>query len=175
MQSRVAWFLIARICLHNKYRGGLWEYRLFTQFMERVPVPRANSSNRNILSNLGTQIAAFAQSRYALHNQVRGRIQSDLGAPGLTLNQKLTAWWELPHLAAFRAELKKALKVDVPLRERDDWEHYLRAQQAEHTRLTAEIVRLETELNAHVYRLFDLTPDEIQLIEDSTKYRYGEV
>jgi hypothetical protein len=34
---------------------------------------------------------------------------------------------------------------------------------------------LKTELNQHVYRLFDLTPAEIQLIEASTKYQYGEV
>jgi len=40
---------------------------------------------------------------------------------------------------------------------------------------TAEIVRLETQLNARVYDLFDLTAAEIKLIEESTKYRYGEV
>jgi hypothetical protein len=41
--------------------------------------------------------------------------------------------------------------------------------------LTAEIVRLETDLNAHVYELFDVAPKEIQIIEESTKYNYGEV
>jgi hypothetical protein len=30
-------------------------------------------------------------------------------------------------------------------------------------------------LNARVYGLFKLTPAEIGLIEESTKYRYGEV
>jgi len=44
-----------------------------------------------------------------------------------------------------------------------------------HERRTAEIVRLETQLNARVYALFDLTPAEIKLIEECTKYRYGEV
>jgi hypothetical protein len=38
-----------------------------------------------------------------------------------------------------------------------------------------EIVALETELNERVYRLFDLTDEEIRIIEESTKYRYGEV
>lgn len=40
---------------------------------------------------------------------------------------------------------------------------------------TAEIIRLETQLNARVYGLFDLGAAEIELIEASTKYRYGEV
>ena len=39
----------------------------------------------------------------------------------------------------------------------------------------AAIVRLETQLNTRVYGLFDLTPAEIKIIEESTKYRYGEV
>ncbi|MBI3909471.1 MAG: hypothetical protein HY320_00890 [Armatimonadetes bacterium] len=51
----------------------------------------------------------------------------------------------------------------------------LAERKAEHKRLTAQIVALETELNDRVYRLFDLTPEEIRIIEESTKYRYGEV
>ena len=48
-------------------------------------------------------------------------------------------------------------------------------QQAQHQQHTAEIIRLETELNDRVYALFNLTPAEIKIIEDSTKYQYGEV
>jgi len=36
-------------------------------------------------------------------------------------------------------------------------------------------VRLETQLNVRAYALFDLVPAEIKLIEECTKYRYGEV
>jgi hypothetical protein len=34
---------------------------------------------------------------------------------------------------------------------------------------------LKNELNEIVYGLFDLTPEEIGIIEESTKYQYGEV
>ena len=34
---------------------------------------------------------------------------------------------------------------------------------------------METDLDACVYALFDLTPAEITIIEESTKYWYGEV
>lgn len=34
---------------------------------------------------------------------------------------------------------------------------------------------METRLNQQVYALFDLTDAEIKLIEESTKYQYGEV
>jgi hypothetical protein len=66
-------------------------------------------------------------------------------------------------------------KRDIPVTEREDWEAWLVARQAEHREWTREIVRLETELNARVYGLFGLTPEEIAIVEESTKYRYGEV
>jgi len=49
------------------------------------------------------------------------------------------------------------------------------AQRALHEAHTREIVRLEKELNERVYALFDLTAAEVRLVEESTKYRYGEV
>lgn len=64
---------------------------------------------------------------------------------------------------------------DIPLRERDDWESYLSHSTAQHTHLTHQIIAHETTLNNHVYTLFHLTPQEIQLIEQSTKYPYGAV
>ena len=48
-------------------------------------------------------------------------------------------------------------------------------RRTEHERLTRKIVRLETELNARVYDLFNLTADEIRIVEESTNYRYGGV
>jgi hypothetical protein len=174
LQSRVAWMLISKICLHNKYRGGLWEYRLFTQFISRLPIPDAPAAEREAIGDLAMQISGEAQARYELHRRARGRIMADLGVPGKKLNQKLTAWWELD-FAAFRAEINKVFKQDIPLKERDDWEEWLTEQCRRHAAHTAAIVAGETELNARVYRLFDLSPTEIALIEERTKYRYGEV
>lgn len=59
--------------------------------------------------------------------------------------------------------------------DRDEWEDWLEGRRGQHERLTGEIARLETQLNERVYGLFDLTSEEIQVIEESTKYRYGEV
>jgi hypothetical protein len=120
------------------------------------------------------EITELAQARYDLHQKTRRRILSDLGTPGKKLNQKLTAWWNLD-FSTFRDEVKKVFKKDIPLAERDDWEDWLAGRRAEHERLTAEILRLETDLNARVYKLFELEPEEIQIIEESTKYNYGEV
>ena len=105
---------------------------------------------------------------------MRHRLHSDFGTPEKALNNKLTAWWTLD-FPALRAELQKVFKRDIPLKDRDEVEAWLTTQRADHARVTAEIVARETNLNARVYALFGLTDEEIALIEESTKYRYGEV
>ncbi|MCW5849269.1 MAG: hypothetical protein KIT87_04235 [Anaerolineae bacterium] len=147
---------------------------MWVQFVSRLPIPDGLTADREAIGNLAMSITEAAKVRYSLHRRARRRIQSDLGTPDKTLNQKLTAWWDLD-FPAFRAELQKVFKRDIPLKQRDEWEEWLAEQRAQHARLTADIVRLETALNARVYTLFDLTPAEIQVIEDSTKYKYGEV
>ena len=67
------------------------------------------------------RITAEARARYELHRRARRRILTDLGMPDGKLNQKLTAWWELD-FPAFRAEIPKVFKRDIPLKDRDDWE-----------------------------------------------------
>ena len=156
-----------------------WQFRLFPQFLSRLPIPDTPAAEREAIGGLATQITAQAQARYALHRQARHRILTDLAAAGRDgvvppLNQKLTAWWELD-FPAFRGEIQKVFRQDIPLKERDAWEAWLAEHRGQHDQLTAAIVGLETDLNRRVYTLFDLSAAEIKLIEGSTKYRYGEV
>ncbi len=174
LMSRTIWFAISRLCVPIGERKGLLRYTLSAQFMSRLPIPDAPTAEREAIGNLALALTEQARARYQLHRQSRHRILSDLGGFGQSLNQKLTAWWELD-FPAFRAEIQKVFKRDIPLAERDDWEAWLAARRVQHQQHTAEIIRLERELNEHVYALFDLTPAEVKIIEDSTKYRYGEV
>ncbi len=57
----------------------------------------------------------------------------------------------------------------TPRRRADQWEAWFATQKAEHDRLTGRIVDLETELNDRVYHLYDLTEDEIAIVERVTK------
>jgi hypothetical protein len=66
-------------------------------------------------------------------------------------------------------------RTDNLLKERREWELFLADAQQQHQQLTSQIITLETELNQQVYALFHLTQAEIQIIETSTKYNYGEV
>ncbi len=174
LQSRVIWFTISQICTPLRLRSGLWQYQQFIQFIARLPIPDAPAAEREAIGNLATTITELARTRYRLHQKAWHRIHSDLGGGAGPLTQKLTRWWELD-FAAFRREVGKAFKHDIPLREREEWEAWLDEQRSAHHAHTAEIVRLERDLNARVYALFELSPAEIALIEASTLYQYGEV
>lgn len=68
-----------------------------------------------------------------------------------------------------------AFQSDFLENERDWWEEWLTSRQAEHREWTEAIIQLETLLNERVYALFALTAKEIAIVEESAKYRYGEV
>ena len=89
------------------------------------------------------------------------------------LNQKAAAWWELA-LNPLGEALKQSFKLKTnPMKSpklADEWEPYLEEKRAEQARLTADLQAAETELNNRVYRLFDLTPEEIQLLQKEVEH-----
>jgi hypothetical protein len=174
LQSRLIWFAISQVCQPLRLRAGLWQYRMFPQFLSRLPIPDLDTEQREAIGGLATTITALARQRYVLHEKARHRLQVDHGTPGKVLNTRLTRWWDLD-FPTLQTELKKVFNRSIPLKERDDWEEWLADRRIEHDRLTAEIIRHEIDLNARVYQLFNLNPDEIENIEQITKFSYGEV
>jgi hypothetical protein len=145
-------------------RGGV--RRLFTQHIELTPIPVASAATKAQLGVLAEAAQAAAEKRYELQQSITRRIPDLAADPAnAKLTTRLKEWWTLPDFAAFFREVEKALKARIPLLERTDWENWITTTRAEINALTAEIARLEAEINAKVYELFDLTPAEIELLE----------
>ena len=146
--------------------------RLKNQFVEKLPIPTWDDSRRKELARLSQAATQAAQERWERQSSLRQRIP-DLCPPAkqpeisekLKLGRKLMHWWELPDFAAFRTEVKKVFKADIPLRERSDWEAWITQDRGEITRLSAEIERAEADINRIIYDLFALTAAEITLLE----------
>ena len=143
--------------------GGF--FRMKSQYVETLPIPPATEAQKAELADLSARAQTAAEERYALQQAITRRIP-DLAAGGATkLTERLKSWWDLPNFAAFQAEVKKALKSDIPLKARNEWENWISAERTKIHALTAEIAQIEKEINAKVYTLFDLTPAEIELLE----------
>ena len=173
LQSRVLWYCITRHCEPLGERAGLIRYQQNSQKITDLPIPSLSYDQHACIRALAQQLTTTARQRYEVRRKTTHRIVNDLGTPAGKANQRLQEWWLLS-FKEFREELTKVFKRDIPLKERDDWETLLKEQAAEIGRLTAEIVRLETELNEAVYDVFGLSEEERAIIERETKYQYGE-
>jgi len=81
------------------------------------------------------------------------------------LSKKLENWYELTY-AEFIKELAKK-KIKMGLADEAEWEEYFLAEQAKAKQLMADIERTDREIDQMVYKLYDLTDDEIAIIEAS--------
>lgn len=172
LASRASWFVLSQ---HSSSgTASSQDYDCSLPVMARLPIPDAPAAERAALGDIALHMSVQARARYELHVEVRQRILKNFGPPGAQLGPKLDRWWELD-FPTLLAEVQTALKSDIPLRYRAEWEEWHGEQRRAHDRLTAAIATLESELNTRVYALFDLTPAEVEMIENSVVYRYGEV
>lgn len=74
--------------------------------------------------------------------------------------------WHSHDFAGFLDELKKK-KIVPTLTQKSEWMDYFEKQKATAQSLKQTITKLEQELNQHVYSLYGLTPEEIQIIEEA--------
>ncbi len=146
-------------------RGGF--YRYIRQYIDKIPIPPATPEQKTTIGNLAEQCQHLSQQRYTIENNFRRRLP-DLCPPEreAKLNKKLTSWWLLD-FSALQKEIKKQFKSTLPLAERNDWQDYLEDEQSKRNDLSRQIAQLETDLNHTVYQLFNLTSEEIALIQTS--------
>lgn len=167
LNSKISWFMLRAFARIK--RGGYIEAEI--QYVSRLPIPAMASAARARLSALGQACTDAARERFDIQSAVRRRIL-DLAPPERArLTGKLNDWHELD-FGAFRAEVKRAFHAEIPLRERGEWEAYLRDNAARVHALSDAIAGAEREIDQIVYGLFDLTPDEIALLEASLEGPY---
>ena len=144
--------------------------QLHSQYVELLPVPSKLKQMAGKLSEKSQACGAAwmvrLNSEFTFSRRIADLCPRDRDPK---LNTKLNDWWGLENFAAFRDEVKKHYKADIPLSERTQWEELFNKGKTEIERLDAGIARNEAEINAIVYKLFDLTPDEIKLLEDSLR------
>lgn len=174
LSSWTTWFFICKTSQPLRLRGDRWQYRLFTQSMENVPIPDAPEAERQTIAELARTCSTLGQQRYLAQAKVQRRLIQAFGESSSNpLNQKAEAWWELalnPLGEALKQSFKLAANPMKNPRVADEWEPYLEEKRTEQTRLTSALNDAEGELNDRVYRLFDLTPDEIKLLQKEVEH-----
>ena len=162
LNSRCFWFQLTSMARIK--RGGYVEAE--AQYVEGLAIPGVSGRARSAVAKLSGRCTKAALHRFEIQSAVGHRIL-DLAPPDhKKVSRKLEAWHNLD-FAGFRTEIRRVFHTDIPVKERADWEKYLVHNAGEVRRLTAEIKASEREIDAIAYSLFDLTSDEIALLEAS--------
>lgn len=145
--------------LSTMIRGGFYRYK--TQYVETLPIPPANKSQKEQLAKLAKTAQIAAESRFKLIKQFNHAAMRDFAPSG-----KMPAAWsdKLPTFTTFTAELKKRFKRDLSLQERNDWDDYLASTQKIISTLNNQIAQAEREIDELVCELFGLTEEEVRLL-----------
>lgn len=163
LNSKVAWVYWQGICTFLK--GGY--LRLKSQFINTTPIPEKPQNDK--IGKIAENCQSIVEARYKLESSFARRLEDLVPEGGeFKLNKKLTSWWELD-FSELQTEIKKAFKGSIPLAERNDWQDYFEAEQAKRQELQLKVAQLEDQLNQEVYKLFNLTTEEITLIENEVR------
>jgi|WetSurSiteA1Bulk_404760.scaffolds.fasta_scaffold00013_26 type I restriction-modification system DNA methylase subunit len=176
LNSKVIWFFLRGIS--DAMKGGEWRVRLFSQNIERIPIPTADADQQKTIANLAEQCQTNATARYELEQKVQRRFIENFRPNNNAepLNTKLSQWWKLETVTELANEARKAfklkkaetLKVDLsnPTKQ-DEWETYLKNNTRQWQDYTQTIHALEQQINEAVYSLFNLDDEEKKLIEQN--------
>ncbi|BCH12094.1 hypothetical protein MesoLj131c_63520 [Mesorhizobium sp. 131-3-5] len=164
LNSTLLWFWI--FGEGTALRGGFWRIELREQLISRIPIPDLDSSSRIQVAILGEKATELSRARSNENVAFHHRLLADLAAPGTQLSRKLENFHELS-FTEFRAEVKRALKAEIPVKERIQWEALHAETSVEIKRRTAEIAAAEREIDRLVYEAYELTPEEITMLERS--------
>jgi hypothetical protein len=146
--------------------------------MEHVPIPEGTESDRRAIRQLAERCCALGLQRYYFQQNVQERITKSFGrndkdeALG-NLNTKAQEWWMQPFHelgAALKTSFKLARNPFANPKTADEWEPYLADKRRDVEALSHQLRQAEAEINDRVYRLFDLTPDEVELLKREVEH-----
>ena len=159
--SKITWYFLTKT--GTELRGGYFRFK--TKYLEPFPLPDLSSmENKDYADSLsvlaGQMLTLYSQLPQKRQRFLR-RLQDNLGV------QKITTALELfdeLDFKAFVVELKKQ-KISLSLAQQDEWEDYFNQYKAGCNALSAQIAATDKEIDRMVYELYDLTEEEIKVVE----------
>lgn len=144
---------------YNRLDKTFPEIRVYE--LENMPIVDATDAQKNILSNKADEMLRLNSAYQKIQNDFIKLLQVSFS--GLKLTKRLENWHELT-FSDLRKELEKQ-QFNIPLKERLEWQTELERQQTTLLALRTQITATDTAIDRLVYTLYDLTQEEIALVE----------
>ena len=135
--------------------------------LQELPMAKYENGNENIVS-LAKNITSLNSSLNTANNQFLKYISSNF--PAIKLSKKLDNWHKLD-FNLFITELNKVIKEakhpKLSKIEEMEWMEVFEAKRAQAQKLQTEISTTDKAIDQMVYELYELTEDEIKIVESN--------
>ena len=159
LNSKLLWYFIKNTS--SEYSGGYFYFK--TKYLEPFCIPSQRLDDfdfKDVVSGQLNQTQALFSKVHKFQRTLQRKFEVLEKLP-----KKLENWYLLT-FADFVKELKKK-KIKLSLAEESEWEDYFLQEQQKAQTLKAEIDKTDKEIDAMVYKLYDLTDEEIAIVENS--------
>jgi hypothetical protein len=130
------------------------------QYFEKIPIKEATQKDKQAL-------AKESEKMLALHQSITERVQKfiDLLRANFVFEPtaKLKKWYTLEFIDVL-AELEKG-GLRLPPKKQSEWLELFKTEKENLKHTQAEIDKTDREIDQHVYALYELTPEEIAVVE----------
>ena len=155
LNSKLTTFIMRKIAITR--RGGYQEFKV--QYLEQIPLPKDLDDKR--LTELANKMLSLNEDLQKKINRFIGRVKETYNIDKITSN--IANFYNLS-FADFTKELAKQ-KIKLSMAQKDELEDYFNEYVKDISSLNEEINKTDKEINTSVYKLYNLTPQEIQLVE----------
>lgn len=159
------------LALLNSRLINVWFKKIYTSGLEikvnqlrTIPIPVSDVSHEQIrvaLSSLADKMLTLNADLQKSVQRFLKRVQENLNPA--KISSTLENFYTL-EFADFVKELAKQ-KVKLSLKQQDEWEEYFAEYKTDCVALSEEIAATDNEINRLVYKLYDLTDEEIAIVE----------
>ena len=131
--------------------------------LESFPVPHISDKLLEELKILSNNMLDSHLEKQKQNSRFIKLLQSSFS--NLTVNKKIETWYDMT-FGEFRKELEKQ-KIAIPIKELMDYQDLFDTNATQLKELQTKITHTEKAIDKLVYALYDLTSEEIQIIENS--------
>lgn len=171
LNSKMGWWLITKYC--TQIQNGV---QLIWKYFGKVPIPEFDST----LDDLADTMIALHKQLHQKKTKFLKRVQDNLLSNGTDsigdtrssgkISKKMAAFYD-HDFKTFVSEISKGLKSlgkkKFSLTDQDEWEEYFTQYKTEINQLQSQIEKTDKEIDQMVYKLYDLTEDEIKVVENT--------
>jgi tRNA1(Val) A37 N6-methylase TrmN6 len=158
LNSKVMWFFLKNT--GSEYKGGYFVFK--TNYLKPFPLPEI-SNNSDLLIDKTETMLRLNKSLQVLADKVYGLLKSDFSLDNLS--KKIKNWHSL-EWSEFEKELKKK-KIVLSGVQKEEWYERFTRLKEEAQSIKVQIDKTDREIDQMVYELYDLTEDEIKIVEES--------